>query len=216
MSNEEMYPCKECGKLRTKAEGGTTFTICDECWDKLFKKRVPVPKVSGEDKGTRNECPRANPRDTFLKVADFVYSGLHNNIVDIPCALEMLKECLISKYGEPTPEIKVRQGKLAEIGQALSKRLSIAEIESGISAYQLLPNGNTTLNDEFLNKILAWHSAIVADLNRQHEDKLNRVIDEAVHAVEELYREHKYQGKSIGKVRDEAIAKIQALKENGK
>ena len=31
---EEMYPCDKCGKLRTKAEGGTIFTVCDECWDK--------------------------------------------------------------------------------------------------------------------------------------------------------------------------------------
>jgi len=34
---EEMYPCKECGKLRTKDEGGTTFTVCDECWEKSHK-----------------------------------------------------------------------------------------------------------------------------------------------------------------------------------
>lgn len=31
---EKQYPCIDCGKLRTKAEGGTTFTVCDECWDK--------------------------------------------------------------------------------------------------------------------------------------------------------------------------------------
>ena len=31
------YPCDECGKLRTKDEGGTTFTVCDECWDKCHK-----------------------------------------------------------------------------------------------------------------------------------------------------------------------------------
>lgn len=30
-----IYPCDECGVLRTKGEGGTTFTVCDECWDKL-------------------------------------------------------------------------------------------------------------------------------------------------------------------------------------
>jgi hypothetical protein len=27
------YPCIKCGKLRTKDEGGTTFTVCDGCWD---------------------------------------------------------------------------------------------------------------------------------------------------------------------------------------
>ena len=36
---EEQYPCADCGKLRTKAEGGTTFTVCDECWDKSHKPK---------------------------------------------------------------------------------------------------------------------------------------------------------------------------------
>lgn len=27
------WPCEKCGKPRTKAEGGTTFTVCDACWD---------------------------------------------------------------------------------------------------------------------------------------------------------------------------------------
>lgn len=30
---EPTYPCAKCGALRTKAEGGTTFTVCDKCWD---------------------------------------------------------------------------------------------------------------------------------------------------------------------------------------
>ena len=35
---EEKYPCHECGVLRTKDEGGTTFTVCDNCWDKASVK----------------------------------------------------------------------------------------------------------------------------------------------------------------------------------
>ncbi len=34
-ATEPLYPCADCGKLRTKAQGGTIFTVCDECWDKL-------------------------------------------------------------------------------------------------------------------------------------------------------------------------------------
>ncbi len=30
--SDRIYPCDDCGKLRTKAEGGTTFTVCEECW----------------------------------------------------------------------------------------------------------------------------------------------------------------------------------------
>lgn len=33
-----IYPCSKCGKLRSEAEGGTTFTVCDSCWDKKDKK----------------------------------------------------------------------------------------------------------------------------------------------------------------------------------
>ena len=29
---EPTYPCAKCGKLRTKDQGGTTFTVCDACW----------------------------------------------------------------------------------------------------------------------------------------------------------------------------------------
>ncbi len=38
---EPLYPCKDCGTLRTKVEGGTTFTVCDECWDKKYKESKP-------------------------------------------------------------------------------------------------------------------------------------------------------------------------------
>lgn len=31
--SDRVYPCRDCGKLRSKDEGGTTFTVCDECWD---------------------------------------------------------------------------------------------------------------------------------------------------------------------------------------
>lgn len=30
----DAYPCHECGTARTKAEGGSVFTVCDECWFK--------------------------------------------------------------------------------------------------------------------------------------------------------------------------------------
>lgn len=29
-----IYPCMKCGKMRTKSEGGTVFTVCDKCWKK--------------------------------------------------------------------------------------------------------------------------------------------------------------------------------------
>jgi hypothetical protein len=32
-ADDRVYPCMFCGRLRSKNEGGTTFTACDKCWD---------------------------------------------------------------------------------------------------------------------------------------------------------------------------------------
>jgi hypothetical protein len=40
---EPRYPCDRCGTMRTKAEGGTIFTVCDECWDKDKSRTPPAP-----------------------------------------------------------------------------------------------------------------------------------------------------------------------------
>ena len=37
---ERIYPCIKCSKMRTKAEGGTTFSICEDCWDKEQPKAI--------------------------------------------------------------------------------------------------------------------------------------------------------------------------------
>ena len=37
VSDERIYACHDCGTLRTKAEGGTVFTVCDDCWNKYAK-----------------------------------------------------------------------------------------------------------------------------------------------------------------------------------
>ncbi len=38
MSDEDcIYPCADCGIMRSEAEGGTIFTVCDKCWDKAYR-----------------------------------------------------------------------------------------------------------------------------------------------------------------------------------
>ncbi len=44
--DERIYPCDDCGTMRTKAEGGTTFTICDACWDKHRAALAATPTDS--------------------------------------------------------------------------------------------------------------------------------------------------------------------------
>jgi hypothetical protein len=40
---EPTYECVKCGLRRTKAQGGTTFTVCAKCWDVLHPPRVHAP-----------------------------------------------------------------------------------------------------------------------------------------------------------------------------
>ena len=44
--DKRIYPCIDCGILRSKNEGGTTFTVCDKCWDKKYppNKRKTIVK----------------------------------------------------------------------------------------------------------------------------------------------------------------------------
>lgn len=42
---KRIYPCADCGVLRSEEEGGKIFTVCDECWDKHWaKKNKAAPK----------------------------------------------------------------------------------------------------------------------------------------------------------------------------
>jgi hypothetical protein len=36
--DERVYPCADCGLLRSKNEGGTAFTVCYACWDRRYGK----------------------------------------------------------------------------------------------------------------------------------------------------------------------------------
>jgi len=47
--DKEIYPCADCGKMRSKNQGGTTFTVCEECWDKHYKKPHPEVKEEGKE-----------------------------------------------------------------------------------------------------------------------------------------------------------------------
>lgn len=40
-ADDRVYPCMACGTLRSQNEGGKTFTVCDECWDKHLIREAP-------------------------------------------------------------------------------------------------------------------------------------------------------------------------------
>lgn len=45
--NDRIYPCNSCSTMRTVAEGGATFTVCDACWDEKY--RVMAPQTAEMD-----------------------------------------------------------------------------------------------------------------------------------------------------------------------
>ena len=44
---DRRYPCDKCGVLRTKTEGGTTFTVCDACWDERAERDAQENRPEG-------------------------------------------------------------------------------------------------------------------------------------------------------------------------
>ncbi len=76
----KLYPCADCGTLRTKEEGGTTFTVCDECWDKHYHRK-PKPAPTGE------ELPLVNKA--------VIYDARVNpDLSDLPDVMCSLGECI--------------------------------------------------------------------------------------------------------------------------
>lgn len=42
---ERIYPCADCGTMRTKDEGGTVFTVCEACRDRHYHPKRAALKV---------------------------------------------------------------------------------------------------------------------------------------------------------------------------
>lgn len=65
-----IYPCADCGAMRSKNEGGTTFTVCDECWEKHTKKEE-------EEEKERIKWMRGAHRRNFISK---IWNDLKNKI----------------------------------------------------------------------------------------------------------------------------------------
>lgn len=44
----QIYPCNDCGMLRSENQGGKIFTVCDECFNKYFQS------IEGKSKEQKN------------------------------------------------------------------------------------------------------------------------------------------------------------------
>lgn len=45
----EIYPCADCGCMRSENQGGKIFTVCDECWDKYYKSDPRKDRTNERD-----------------------------------------------------------------------------------------------------------------------------------------------------------------------
>jgi hypothetical protein len=52
--DDPVYPCVDCGKLRSANQGAHIFIDCDTCWDKLHPKKNKEAGSGGKETGNAN------------------------------------------------------------------------------------------------------------------------------------------------------------------
>jgi len=64
------YPCEKCGKPRTKAEGGTVFTVCEKCWmEKPMTETIDEKAAGGVLSGLEAACLPNTPVGNAVRAA---------------------------------------------------------------------------------------------------------------------------------------------------
>jgi len=68
--NAPLFPCLKCGVMRSQREGGSTFTICEECWNKKYGEKsdgsIPTVTDGPTDRELWREYFKAALADEFL------------------------------------------------------------------------------------------------------------------------------------------------------
>ena len=102
---EKKYPCVDCGKLRTAGEGGTIFTVCDECWDKSHKK--PTSNVDEKLRDILSECGLDAPDEEEIQKAMGLIKALYKPLLEeLEYLVNGIKRYSNDPYQEELPEIK--------------------------------------------------------------------------------------------------------------
>jgi len=112
---EKKYPCVDCGKLRTAGEGGTTFTVCDECWDKSHKK--PTSDVNKDKKPGRKKVPEG-----IRNFQHWTGIGYNNGIADYKKWLPSEKD-LVEIIGKVYSDLGSNGVDDSDLAKAIYKRI---------------------------------------------------------------------------------------------
>jgi hypothetical protein len=105
VSNEcRVYPCADCGVLRTAAEGGTVFTVCDACWNKAHPSELHHPRCKHTIGGIATVITiSAPPYVCGFCERDRLQSALNR------AESERIKACALTEAAEAERDAAVRE-----------------------------------------------------------------------------------------------------------
>lgn len=75
-----IYPCADCGLMRSRSEGGTTFTVCDVCWDKAYPT-APAPDAGAAERALQALVEGLEMTDPALPVRRVLTSRVFTDAV---------------------------------------------------------------------------------------------------------------------------------------
>lgn len=140
--SQQTYPCDQCGKPRTKAEGGTVFTVCDECWPKPSEQKIQ-PATD----------PLLTSADAQVWAREFmrIWSGRWHE-VDEGLMIAWFANAIMRGFDESAKRDREKIAALEESHQELICLLSIIDMGDGDCLNEY---GRSFESVQMLTKILA-------------------------------------------------------------
>jgi len=113
--NERIYPCVKCGKMRTKAEGGTTFSLCEECWDEAYPTK-PADNLLLTDEEVKEELKKyfTDEQTQFQEPEFTIISGI----------IAVIRKAQLAKV---QPILDAKDKEIAELKEILETRCKMIE-----------------------------------------------------------------------------------------
>lgn len=152
-AEERVYPCAKCPKMRTKAEGGNVFTVCEACWD---DKPVAL-------------------RPTLERHARVVYGPLPEYPPEDALPGRRIAECQ-----EVACECAEAVARITETFDATiaAQEKRIAELERENGDLDMFRDEQATLINQLLGQCAEWKAR--AERAERERDELNAIASDAL------------------------------------
>jgi hypothetical protein len=158
----DVYPCAECGTPRTKAQGGTVFTVCEKCWEKAY----PRPAPEGEPDIILAFCEKHGRAQ--LRVAAYA-------VVEEHCAA-----CLKARHEAELAELREE----LEAANAKARDLEQSEAALVLKVEALAPHGTCACSWDAPHDECLHHSPQIIELRRRLEEAERRLGSFVVHTLQ--------------------------------